>query len=285
MNGTLYVVATPIGELADLSPRARHILGAVDRVAAEDTRTAMRMLREAGIGVGVVESCHDHNERRRAPALVARMLAGESVALISEAGTPLLSDPGYRVVRAAIEAGVRVVVVPGPSAAVAALSGAGLPTHPFLFLGFLPRDPGPRDAVLDARRFEPATSVIYEAPHRLLDTLGAIAARWGDRPAALARDLTKPHERWNRGTVASVAAEVAAEGEVRGEATLVVGGCEGDADAAEQARVDALIDALVAAEVPVQVVRDVVASVYARSRRDVYQRALAARRGGDPEER
>jgi 16S rRNA (cytidine1402-2'-O)-methyltransferase len=283
----LYVVATPIGELGDLSPRAREILGSVDRVAAEDTRTAMRLLREAGIGVGIVESCHDHNERRRAPALIARILAGESVALISEAGTPLISDPGYRVVRAAVEAEVRIVVVPGPCAAVAALSGAGLPTHPFLFIGFLPRDPGPRDAALAERRFEPATSVLYEAPHRLLETLAAIGAQWGDRPAALVRSLTKPHEDWLRGTVGSIAAALTAAGEVRGEATLVVGGWDGPASAADDARLDALIDGLVAAGVSVQVVRDVVSSVYARSRRDVYQRALAARPDrpgpGDPE--
>ncbi|MEZ4239972.1 MAG: 16S rRNA (cytidine(1402)-2'-O)-methyltransferase [Myxococcota bacterium] len=277
-------MATPIGETEDLSPRARQILGTVDRVAAEDTRTAARLLREIGVTARALESYHDHNERKRAPALVARLLAGESVALVSEAGTPIVADPGYRLVQAALEADVPVVVVPGPCAAVAALSGAGLPAQPFLFLGFLPRDPGPRAALLQARRFEPATAVLYEAPHRVLETLGALAEAWGDRPAALVRNLTKPHEAWLRGTVGSVRAALAAEEEVRGEITLVVAGYDGPPSAAADAQVDALIDQLVDAGVSVQVVRDVVGSVYARSRRDVYQRALKRRAARDDED-
>jgi 16S rRNA (cytidine1402-2'-O)-methyltransferase len=278
VNGTLFVVPTPLGDPADLSPRARAVLASVDRVAAEDTRSALRLFREIGVTPPKLVSCHDHNEAERAAELVGRILGGERIALVSDAGTPLISDPGYRVLVEAIAAGVEIVVLPGPCAAVAALSGAGLPSDRFLFLGFLPRDEGPRAAVLRERRFEPSTVIVYEAPHRILETLRAIRAAWGERRVALVQDLTKTWERWRRGTVGEVEAELAALDEVRGEMTLVIEGFSGRPDAADVERLDALIDALVAAGVPVGTVRDVVASVYDRPRREIYQRALEARR-------
>lgn len=278
VTGTLFVVPTPLGNPADLSPRAREVLGSVDRIAAEDTRNTLRLFREIGLTPPKLVSCHDHNESDRASELVGRMLAGERIALVSDAGTPLISDPGYRVVTEAIAAGIPVVVLPGPCAAVAALSGAGLPSDRFVFLGFLPRDEGPRAAVLRERRFEPATVILYEAPHRILDTLAAIRTQWGERRVSVVRELTKTWETWFRGTVSSVEAEIRALDEVRGEITLVVEGFSGRPDAAEVDRLEALVDALVGAGVPVATVRDVVATVYDRPRREIYQRALQARR-------
>lgn len=278
VTGILYVVPTPLGDPADMSPRARSVLGSVDRVAAEDTRTALRLFREIGVTPPKLVSCHDHNESDRASELVGRLLGGERIALVSDAGTPLISDPGYRVVVEAIAAGIEVVVLPGPCAAVAALSGAGLPSDRFVFLGFLPRDEGPRAAVLRERRFEPATVIVYEAPHRILETLAAIREQWGERRVALVHDLTKTWEKWRRGTVSAVEAELRALDDVRGEITLVVEGFSGRPDAADVDRLDSLVDALVAAGVPVGTVRDVVASVYDRPRREIYQRALKARR-------
>ncbi|MEQ1569506.1 MAG: 16S rRNA (cytidine(1402)-2'-O)-methyltransferase [Myxococcota bacterium] len=269
-------MATPIGARSDLSPRAREVLSSVHRIAAEDTRVTRQLLQQEGIPVPPLVSYHDHNERERADELVGRLEQGETVALVSDAGTPLISDPGYRLVNACWDRGIPVVVVPGPSAAVAALSGAGLPTHEWLFVGFLPRDPGPRDARIAERRFERATVVLYEAPHRLLDTLRALAGSWGPRRAAVVHNLTKPTEVWRRGTLDGLAESVAALDEVRGEITLVVEG-HGGPESPDDARCDALIDAMVAAGIPVGTVRDVVCRVYDRPRRDVYQRALAAR--------
>jgi 16S rRNA (cytidine1402-2'-O)-methyltransferase len=277
VSGTLYIVATPIGATSDLSPRAREVLGSVDRIAAEDTRVTRQLLQACGLPVPALVSYHDHNEKERSPELIKDLTNGRSVALVSDSGTPLISDPGYRVVNDAWAAGVPVVVVPGPCAAVAALSGAGLPTDRFLFVGFLPRDAGPRQAVIEGLRFERPTLVLYEAPHRARETLAALAAGLGERRVALVHNLTKATERWRRGTLPAIAAELAAEEEVRGEITLVVEGYGGPAGAPEDARVDALVVALVRAGVSVSTVRDVVSEVYDRPRREVYQRALAAR--------
>jgi 16S rRNA (cytidine1402-2'-O)-methyltransferase len=278
VNGTLFVVATPIGALSDVSLRAREVLAAVDRIAAEDTRVTRTLLRELRITPPPLISYHDHNENDRVDDLIGRLQSGEDVALVSDAGTPLISDPGYRLVTAAVASGIPVVVVPGPCSAIAALSGSGLPVDRFLFLGFLPREPGRRDATLAERAWETATLVFFESPHRLRESLSAISAAWGPRRLALVHNLTKPTERWRRGTLASVAAELAAEEEIRGEITLVVSGYEGPSGVADDQRVEALIVGLVEAGVPVGTVRDVVARVYDRPRRDVYQSALAARR-------
>ncbi len=275
--GTLFLVPVPLGDPDDLSPRARRVLASVAVVAAEDTRVTAKLLRQVDVTATRLMSCHDHNEPRRAAQLVDQLLRGQDVALVSDAGTPLVSDPGYRVVGAAVEAGVRVVPLPGPCAAIAALSGSGLPSDRFVFLGFLPRDSGPRRAALRARRHERATLILYEAPHRLCVTLTDIADVLGDRSVCAARSLTKVWEDLIRGPASVVAAQLALEDPLKGEFTLVVAGDDGPVGAEHDAKVQALIEHLVAAEVPVGVVRDVVAEVFGRRRREVYQAALAAR--------
>jgi 16S rRNA (cytidine1402-2'-O)-methyltransferase len=221
-SGTLYVVATPIGNVGDLSERAREVLSGVDRVLCEDTRRTRRLLDRVGVSTRL-ESHHEHNERRRVDRLVSALLAGADVALVSDAGTPELSDPGYPLVRAAGAAGVPVVSIPGPSAITAALSVAGLPTDRFVFLGYLPPRIARRRALLERVRDLDMTLVVFEAPHRVAKTLGAIEEVLGDRPAAICRELTKQHEEVIRGGLGELRAHVARQ-EPRGELTLVIGG-------------------------------------------------------------
>lgn len=224
--GTLSVVATPLGDARDLSPRAAEALRAADLVVAEDTRSARRLLAEVGAERKPVISCFDANEAARAAEVGARLADGANVALVSEAGTPLVSDPGYRVVAAAISAGARVVPVPGPSAVLAALVGAGLPTDRFLFLGFPPRKPGGRRRLFESVRALPFTLVLYESPLRTGATLADLAEVLGpSRAACVARELTKPHEEFVRGDLAALAARYA-EDRPLGEVTLVVAGTE-----------------------------------------------------------
>lgn len=219
--GTLYVVSTPIGNLGDLSPRAAATLRAVTLVLAEDTRHARVLLDHAGV-TGKVASHHEHNEAKSTPAIVAKLCAGESVALVSDAGTPLLSDPGARLVRAAIEAGVAVVAVPGPSALLAALVVSGLDASRFTFYGFLERKGADRTAALDELARLPHTAVVYESAQRVSATLGDIAARGGGaRAAAVARELTKKFEEVRRGTVRELA-RYYEETPPKGEVVLVI---------------------------------------------------------------
>lgn len=221
--GTLHIVSTPIGNLGDLSPRAVETFGAVAAILAEDTRHSRVLLDRHGIRTPLV-SHHEHNEAERTPGFVARLLAGESLALISDAGTPLLSDPGARLVRAAIAAGVPVSPVPGPSALLAALAGAGLDAERFTFYGFLARKGKERGATLAAVVALPHTAVLYEAPTRLAGTLRALAdAGAEDRQAVVARELTKQFEEFRRGTVRELAAYYEAQ-EPRGEFVLLVEG-------------------------------------------------------------
>ena len=229
VNGRLQVVATPIGNLADLSPRAREALAHADVIAAEDTRHTALLLKAAGIAASLV-SLHEHNESQRTPALLARLAAGETVALVSDAGTPLLSDPGFELVRRAVQAGFTVSAIPGPSAVIAALTVAALPTDRFCFEGFLPARGRERRAALAALAHEARTLVFFEAPHRIAAALADMAAELGpDRPAVVARELTKVHETIYRGTLRELAAraqEPAKDDEniARGEITLVVHG-------------------------------------------------------------
>lgn len=274
-TGRLFVVATPIGDDDDLSPRARRVLGAVTGILAEDTRVAETLLRRLGLWPRPLRSCHDHNERGRALA-IDDMLAEGDWALISDAGTPLVSDPGLSVVKAALHGGHEVVPVPGPSAALAALVASGLPTDAFRFCGFLPRAEGPRAAAALALAWEPATLLLYEAPHRLVDTLGTLAAVLGDRPCALAFELTKTFERWHRGTLGAVRDRLAADPDsVRGEATLVVAGNAGDPAERHHAVAITIAESLGAAGVAPALVREALAPLGVR-KRDVYQAALAA---------
>ena len=225
MTGRLQVVATPIGNLADLSERAREALAGADVIAAEDTRHTASLLKAAGIAKPLI-SLHEHNESRRVPALLARLALGERVALVSDAGTPLLSDPGSELVHAAVAAGFEVSVIPGPSAITAALAVAGLPTDRFCFEGFLPARERERRAALAALAQEPRTLVFFEAPHRIAAALADMAAVLGaERAAVVARELTKAHETIYRGTLRELAARAAAEANfARGEITLVVRG-------------------------------------------------------------
>jgi 16S rRNA (cytidine1402-2'-O)-methyltransferase len=218
MPGTLFVVATPIGNLEDVTLRALRVLREATMVAAEDTRRTGQLLRHYDIRTPLV-SFHDHNEHGRTAALMARLQAGESVALVSDAGTPLVSDPGFRLVREAVAQGIPVVAVPGPSAVTAALSVAGLPVDGFTFAGFPPARTGERERWLLQLASTPRTLVLFEAPHRVSATLEAVRAALGDRWTVLARELTKVHETTRRGWLSDLLAEGI---EDRGEYVILV---------------------------------------------------------------
>lgn len=220
--GTLYLVATPIGNLADITYRAVDTLRSASLIACEDTRHTRKLLDHYGISTPV-QSYHEHNEAQRTEELIGRLEGGTDVALVSDAGTPLISDPGFRLVRAAAAAGIRVVPIPGACAAVAALSASGLPTDAFLFIGFLPRKQGERRARLESLRGETSTIVLYEAPHRVEETLEDLVTFLDDPPVVLSRELTKLHEEFLRGTSSEVLGMLRAKPSVKGEMTLVVG--------------------------------------------------------------
>lgn len=223
--GTLYVVATPIGNLDDMSARALKVLAGVALIAAEDTRHSVRLLQHFGIETPLA-ACHEHNERDEGSRFITRLLAGDDVALVSDAGTPLISDPGYHLVRQARAAGVRVVPVPGACALIAALSAAGLPSDRFIFEGFLPAKAVGRRARLEQVREEPRTLIFYEAPHRILECLEDMEAVFGgERPAVLARELTKTFETLKGLPLAELRAFVAADAnQQRGECVVLVAG-------------------------------------------------------------
>jgi 16S rRNA (cytidine1402-2'-O)-methyltransferase len=221
MSGILYVVATPIGNLEDITYRAVRVLGEVDWIACEDTRQTRKLLDHYGIGTPQI-SYHEHNEIDRAKELCSRLLAGESGALVSDAGVPLISDPGYRLVHSAVGAGIVVQPVPGPSALLAALSASGLPTDAFHFGGFLPPKAGQRMHALEALKHEHATLIFYEAPHRVLEALADIQAVMGDRDVVVARELTKMYEEFLRGTASEVRVLLAGRESVKGEITILV---------------------------------------------------------------
>jgi 16S rRNA (cytidine1402-2'-O)-methyltransferase len=221
--GTLHVVATPIGNLEDLTLRALRVLREVHLVACEDTRRTGALLRAHGISTPMT-SYFEHNERWKGGRILAALRGGRSVALVSDAGTPGISDPGYRLVRDARADGLPVVPVPGPSAATAALSVSGLPTDRFLFVGFLPARAGPRRKALGALAEVQQTLVVYESPVRVLDALAAMAEVWGDREAFLCREATKSHEEYARGRILEIRKGLAARKAIRGEIVLVVAG-------------------------------------------------------------
>jgi 16S rRNA (cytidine1402-2'-O)-methyltransferase len=229
MPGTLYVVATPIGNLEDLTYRAVRILGEADLIACEDTRQTRKLLDHYGIRRPVI-SYHEHNEGARAAELVPRLLAGENVALVSDAGVPLVSDPGYRLVRAAIDAGVTVSPIPGPSAILAALSASGLATDSFRFIGFLPPKRAQRENLLREITNVFETVVFYESPHRIVDSLADIERILGLRPLVIARELTKIHEEFLRGTARELREALAARSAVKGEFTVLIGKAMGAQD-------------------------------------------------------
>lgn len=221
-TGKLYIVATPIGNLEDITLRALRVLRECDLIACEDTRQTRKLLEHFGIETKAV-SYHEHNEAERAAELVEKIGTGASVALVSDAGTPLVSDPGYRLVRAAIDAEIAVIPIPGPSAALSALSAAGLPSDTFRFGGFLPAKSAQRRRLLEESKLEEATLIFYETPHRILDALNDITAVMGTRPVVTARELTKLHEEFLRGTAAEIHATLAARPAVKGEFTVLIG--------------------------------------------------------------
>jgi len=272
-QGVLYVIATPIGNLADISARAREVLGLADLVASEDTRRTGRLLQALGLSRPML-SLHEHNERARTPGLLERLQAGEVVALVSDAGTPLVSDPGFLLVRAAIDAGIKVSAVPGPCAAIAALSVAGLPTDRFVFEGFLPARTGARRRRLELLARETRTLVFYESPQRLVASLGDLAAACGDqRRACVARELTKLHESLYHGSLDQLLARARVDADMqRGELVLVVEGAptESTADAQEADRV---LGVLVKSLPPSQAA-GIASALTGLSRQACYARAL-----------
>ncbi|MEM9493346.1 MAG: 16S rRNA (cytidine(1402)-2'-O)-methyltransferase, partial [Myxococcota bacterium] len=242
--GVLYLVATPIGNLEDMTYRAVRVLGQVDVLAAEDTRSAQRLCRHFSIRVPRLVSLFTGNEARRSGELLAQLRAGHRVAVISEAGMPGISDPGERLVRDAVAAGIRIEVIPGPVAAVTALVGSGLSTGRFLFLGFPPRERGRRQQFLGALRGETATIVLYESPERVAATLADLRDAFGSRrPVVLARELTKRFEEMVRGTAGDLAERYAARAPL-GECTLVVAGADSGAGQAAAVDIEAELRAL-----------------------------------------
>ena len=281
-TGRLQVIATPIGNLADLSERAREALAGADVIAAEDTRHTAALLKTLGISKPLL-SLHEHNEARRVPTLLARLGAGERVALVSDAGTPLLSDPGYELVRRAAAAGFSVSAIPGPSAITAALAIAGLPTDRFCFEGFLPARQGERRAALQALAHEPRTLVFFEAPHRIAASLADMAATLGaKREAVVARELTKAHETIYRGTLQELAQRAAAEANfARGEITLIVRGAAAAAGAAgvDEPLLRRTVDVL-SKELPPGRVAAVAAQLTGATRASAYALAMQGATGG-----
>ena len=274
-QGTLFVVATPIGNLGDLSPRARHVLEIADLLLAEDTRHTRQLLTACGIKrtEGALESLHEHNEAARVPVVVERLLGGAKVALVTDAGTPLVSDPGSVLVAAAAADGVEVVAVPGPCAAIAALSVAALPATRFVFEGFLPPKASARRRALEALASESRTLVFYEAPHRLVETLEDLAAALGeDRPAAVARELTKKFETVYRGSLASLARQASTDADMaRGEIVVVVQGAQ--ATTAADVDADRVLRTLLG-DLPVSQAAKLAAQITGHPRKELYERAL-----------
>jgi 16S rRNA (cytidine1402-2'-O)-methyltransferase len=277
--GILFVVATPIGNPGDLSPRAVQTLAEAGLIACEDTRRTGRMLAAHGIRTPTT-SYFEHVEERRTPELVERLRAGERIALVTDAGTPAISDPGFRLVRAALEAGISVVAVPGPSAAVAALSIAGIPTNRFAFEGFLPARESARRKLLDALARERRTMVFFEAARRLADTLDEMAAAFDEgRIAAVVREITKTHEETIRGALGELARRFRIQAAL-GEVTIVVEGADVDAPSAPPHAAESITAAmLVEAGMSLKDASAIVARITGKSRREVYQDALKSRRG------
>jgi 16S rRNA (cytidine1402-2'-O)-methyltransferase len=268
MPGRLYVVSTPIGNLEDITYRAVRILKEADWIACEDTRTTRRLLDHYGIETRTI-SYHEHNETARAAELIERIEQGESGALVSDAGTPLLSDPGYRLVHAAAKTGVRIEPLPGASALLAALVVSGLPTDQFHFGGFLPPKQGQRQRLLESLADEAATLIFYEAPHRILESLEDIGAVLGIREIVAARELTKMYEEVLRGTAAEIAAALATRDSIRGEFVILIG--KSLAPPMENIPIEDMIQALIAAGVERMEAMKTVARERGLSKREVYK--------------
>jgi 16S rRNA (cytidine1402-2'-O)-methyltransferase len=274
MPGQLFIVPTPIGNLEDITLRALRVLKEVDLIAAEDTRHTQHLLNHYGISTSLT-SYHEHNEKEKAQTLVDRIKNGANIALVSDAGTPAIADPGFRLVAAAIAAGVQIVPLPGAAALATVLSASGLPTDRFLFEGFLPAKKTARKAKLQALREETATLVFYEAPHRLLDTLNDLRQLLGDRQLVLAREVSKVHEEFLRGTVSEVVTQLA-DREVKGEITLVVHGSTGEARVSEE-QLRTEIGRLTGEQVGVKEISELLGERYGLSKREIYRLTLESK--------
>jgi len=271
MAGVLYIVATPIGNLEDITLRALRVLKEVDLIAAEDTRHTRILLSHYDIRTPLT-SYHEHNERTKAQSLVERLLGGENIALVSDAGTPAISDPGYRLVVDAIHAGIRVIPLPGASALVATLSAGGLPTDRFAFEGFLPAKKQERRARLQELRQEARTLVFYEAPHRLKESLQDMQQIIGEREIVVGRELSKVHEEFLRGTVSEVVARLS-DREVKGEITIVVHGCTDECQVSEES-IGTEIHRLIDEGMGIKDISELLGERYHVSKRQIYQLAL-----------
>ncbi|HEX7233518.1 MAG TPA: 16S rRNA (cytidine(1402)-2'-O)-methyltransferase [Candidatus Binatia bacterium] len=267
----LYIVPTPIGNLEDMTFRAVRVLKEVDLIAAEDTRHSRILLNHYGIRTPVT-SYHEHNERSKARELVERLRQGTSVALLSDAGTPMISDPGYRLIVEAIRAGVQVIPLPGPSALTAALTAAGLPTDRFAFEGFLPAKKSQRRSALEALRNDTRTLIFYETPHRLNETLADMAEIFGDRDLAIGREISKVHEEFLRGPLRELIAKLTQEN-VRGEITLIVQGASGGALVQEEQLISE-VRQLAQDGMRVKEISELLSTRHGISRREVYRLAL-----------
>jgi 16S rRNA (cytidine1402-2'-O)-methyltransferase len=277
------VVATPIGNPDDITLRALRVLASVDLIAAEDTRDTGHLLKRHGIDSRLI-AYHDHNEETRAGELIQRLKAGASVAVVSDAGTPTVSDPGYRLVRAALEAGLPVVPVPGVSAAVTALSVSGLPTDAFSFVGFAPRKAGPRQTLLERLAGRGETLIFYESPRRVGSLIAALIEVLGNRQAVLGREMTKPYEEFLRGPLSSIQAALAQRPVVRGEVTLLVAGAGETEPAPESLLEKALATALKQDSGSTADIAREVARRFDVPRKTVYALALKIRQSADPGE-
>lgn len=278
MAGTLYIVGTPIGNLEDVTHRALRILRSVSVIACEDTRETRKLLQHFQIDTPTT-SYHEHNKRKAGPSLIRRLLDGEDVALVSDAGMPAISDPGEELVRSALDAGIPVVPVPGPTALVTALVASGLPTGRFAFEGFLPHKGRERRRALERLKDEERTLILYEAPHRLLETLHDLRETLGDRPMTAARELTKLHEEYVRGTVSQVIDHFNRNAP-RGEFVLVVQGAEAEAPVAgapDPALLAGEVAAFVAQGMDRKLAMKEVAQRFGVSRKAVYQALLDAK--------
>ncbi|MGM0642370.1 MAG: 16S rRNA (cytidine(1402)-2'-O)-methyltransferase [Thermodesulfobacteriota bacterium] len=274
MSGVLYVVATPLGNMEDITFRAVRILGEADLIAAEDTRRTGKLLARYDIRNELV-SCNEYNEKKRTGFLIENLKAGKSVALVSDAGTPCVSDPGYVIVKKAAEEQIPVIPIPGCSAVISGLSVSGLPTDSFLFLGFLPKKKGRRERILSQLVHKEATLVFYESPNRIHYLVEELSGIMGARPAVLAREMTKIHEEYIRGDLDSLLSELKQRGRVKGECVLFVGGMRGSSPAPSDADLDEeILECLDREDCRTSAASKEIADRFSIPRKQVYQRFI-----------
>ena len=275
-KGVLYVVATPIGNREDITLRALNILRDVDLIAAEDTRKTGNLLAHYQIKNRLI-SFHEHNEKKRTPEIIRKLLDGISIALVSNAGTPSISDPGYRLIEAAIANKITVSPIPGVSAATAAMSVSALPTDSFVFIGFLPRKKAKRQQFLNELAVEPRPVIFYESPKRILTLLEEIISCMGDRPAVLAREMTKLHEEFIRGSVSEILKTLKSRAEIKGECTLLIAGFEGKEELNSEIITTEIKAALDKHQEGLSEITKSIAQKYGLSKNKVYEIALKVR--------